>query len=413
MYKFEFRNPNTNKVIFESNLYEGQCAICKSLTTIPFDYCEACALSHLHLRIGLSTIPNSGLGLSAYDESKPNDAVIFKSNEKIIEYNGEITHDEEMDIRYEGFTAPYAVKLNSKKRENIDSALMRGIASLINSNGLTLKNNNCKLSYVAKTNSINIKAIKNIHNNEELNLLYNDVNYNFTHPHRTIRIEEEKPKEVAIDLTEDNEEYEPMMPKINKSLITKKDDVGRDIIIVDTDDENEEEELDTMNYFDSNGKKLSRNSKLKKLIYNLQLNNKVEVRLSNIPDAGNGLFVKAHNQIMRNDIICTYGGYCYSKKEVEENDLEIYAVELHDGTGRICVGDDFTGDLGMRINGKKPNDNLCVNCKFATDKSLYYYTTNNKLRVRFPIYANRNLVEQEEIITNYGKSYWKTISNKY
>ena len=135
--------------------------------------------------------------------------------------------------------------------------------------------------------------------------------------------------------------------------------------------------------------------------------------MSNIPNAGNGLFVKENETVAKGEILSTYGGYTYSRQEIFDNNLETYAVELNDGSGRIVAGDNQTDDLGMYINGKKTGDNVMVNCKLESRDTLYYYTHDNRLRVRFSVRATKDIRAGDEIITKYGSNYWLTIIKKY
>jgi hypothetical protein len=72
------------------------------------------------------TLQNGGNGLFAMNPKEPANAVIFKKAETIIEYEGELLDDEELDELYgEENTAPYAV--NTKEQTPTETVCVNGV----------------------------------------------------------------------------------------------------------------------------------------------------------------------------------------------------------------------------------------------------------------------------------------------
>jgi SET domain-containing protein len=172
-YEFKFY---IHKNLFFHHLLETEQCVghnkngnrCKRKVTIGTPYCFQHLLSIKHLKIQKSKIPNAGNGLFALDKSKPDNAIIFKKGDKIIDYVGEIVTMRTLDERYgEDNTAPYAVEINKNKDKYEDSALVRGVASLSNQ-GNTKKQNNSKFGLNVREGKAILKAWKNIRNGEEI-----------------------------------------------------------------------------------------------------------------------------------------------------------------------------------------------------------------------------------------------------
>jgi len=130
-------------------------------------YCYQHLKSERHLTIKKSTIANAGKGLFAFG---PENEVIFKKNETIIRYDGELIDDREVVNRYAEFTAPYVIEL--KQDEFEDGALERGAGSLANQG----RKNNARLGVYFKSTPhyALLKAIKNIYGGEEILVDYGD-----------------------------------------------------------------------------------------------------------------------------------------------------------------------------------------------------------------------------------------------
>jgi len=89
------------------------------------------------LRILDSTIEGAGKGVFAIDPKQPHGAVIFKKNDHICKYDGQIISRAENDARYgDEHTALYSYNLSNgraggEKRVE-DASCHRGIGSMIN-----------------------------------------------------------------------------------------------------------------------------------------------------------------------------------------------------------------------------------------------------------------------------------------
>lgn len=180
-YYFNYYNPETDERILQKKMHTGKCQgitktgqRCKRTSIIGFEYCNVHLESVKHLKIKESNIINAGKGLFAYDRNEADNAIIFKIGNTIIDYNGELIDNDEKYNRYENFTAPYAVEISNNVI--VDSSIKRGIGSL--SNNVPRTRANAKLSSNYRYRTVNIKAIKNIRNGEEILINYgNDYDF--------------------------------------------------------------------------------------------------------------------------------------------------------------------------------------------------------------------------------------------
>ena len=139
---------------------------CKKRVCIGQPYCWIHEQIGKHLQVTTSKIPNAGLGVFAYNGTDNNE-ILFKSGDMICPYFGEIIDEQELIRRYSDKTAPYGVQIKAHQIYE-DGALKRGIGTLINH---FPANKNCRFS-IARNNTINIIAIKNIRNKQELYISY-------------------------------------------------------------------------------------------------------------------------------------------------------------------------------------------------------------------------------------------------
>jgi hypothetical protein len=136
------------------------------------------------------------------------------------------------------------------------------------------------------------------------------------------------------------------------------------------------------------------------------LNCNVFVALSQLPDAGNGLFAKQF--ICKNDIICTYGGRLINEVDAKfENPT--YIVDFEMGHGFKLLGDNLMGDMGIYVNGLHPLKAIPErkNARFNLNKSK---KTLPNMRGMFKLVATRDIQIGDEIILDYGPAYWRTIA---
>jgi len=182
-YKFSYKEKqadgNEPEECFTCNLQKERCIglnrngqRCKRETCIGTNYCFQHLESIKHLKIRPSTIPNAGKGLYAWDLKQPQNAIIFRRGEKIIDYRGErITDDDELEERYGENTAPYSCRVN--KNLVIDSACKRGVASMANSSrGTQLHNNATLRSSNVRGGGAYVQCTTNIRNRQEILVSY-------------------------------------------------------------------------------------------------------------------------------------------------------------------------------------------------------------------------------------------------
>jgi hypothetical protein len=170
MYEFIFKIDDD--VIYRSFLKSIQCidhtkahTQCKRQTVIGLPYCYTHFLYKHHLRIKKSTIPNAGMGIFAVDPTDSSQKIIFKPNDTIALYKGEIIDKDILIERYAGKTPPYVVGINKNRYE--DGARYRGVGSIANTKA---GHNNATISVHNKY--AKIKATKNIYNGDEVFLSY-------------------------------------------------------------------------------------------------------------------------------------------------------------------------------------------------------------------------------------------------
>ncbi len=85
---------------------------CRCKCIIGYEYCHHHMPIYLHLQIRQSTIPNAGFGLFAYNGTNNND-IIFRPDDTITAYNGQLITTQQKPQRYGNKTAPYAVQINN------------------------------------------------------------------------------------------------------------------------------------------------------------------------------------------------------------------------------------------------------------------------------------------------------------
>ena len=180
-FRFEINEEGVWTISHEAILNAQRCLgytktghRCQRKCVIGFEYCSTHLESIKKLKIKNSTLPNAGKGLFVSDKSKgPND-IVFKKNDKIVEYNGKIKTQEQLDEEYGNYTAPYA--MNIRGTENvIDAGDKRGVGSLINHKSRT--QSNCKFKDTRqnhRTVGVEIVATKSIRNGQELFVSYGD-----------------------------------------------------------------------------------------------------------------------------------------------------------------------------------------------------------------------------------------------
>ena len=139
--------------------------ICKKTTCIGLPLCWMHLLREKKLRIKESLIPNAGKGLFAIDKYAEENAIVFRKNQSITPYGGEVVTHEVLHQRYGHGNASYGI---SKGNYVEDAACERGVGSLPNH----AKNSNARLSFNPRTKRFVIIAKKHIHNGSEILVSY-------------------------------------------------------------------------------------------------------------------------------------------------------------------------------------------------------------------------------------------------
>lgn len=147
----------------------------------------------------------------------------------------------------------------------------------------------------------------------------------------------------------------------------------------------------------------------------------LEVKLSTIPGAGNGVFTL--RDIKNGEPVCYYAG---RDEPMGENSTDPYAIQ-HQFNGTIRVGHRFaegTHGVGQLINDAAGIDfeNLPLNEHgFFSIKSMinletsYNKQSDENMNVTYSkdgeeyvMYARRNIKAGEELFVSYGSDYWAT-----
>jgi hypothetical protein len=180
---------------FEGYLESRQCIAtshtgrrCTKRCIIGIPYCWIHLQYQHNLKIKKSTIPNGGLGLFAFNKqyAKDDNKVIFKPNQKIVQYIGEIVNSDTLQERYGDYTAPYAIQV--KKNTYIDGALVRGVANLANHRPRA-STQNARLGNPNQKGELYVVATKPIYHNQEIFVNYGrEYEFDDFTTHKTIYV---------------------------------------------------------------------------------------------------------------------------------------------------------------------------------------------------------------------------------
>lgn len=120
---------------FRHRLKRKKCAEhgCPVKVAIGGPYCQKHIEDAMRVRIDNSTIPDAGLGVFAVKSTKfpSRDGIVFKANDIVMQYTGELIDLNDLNRRYGKLTAPYVMELVPGKYYS-DCALERNVCSLIN-----------------------------------------------------------------------------------------------------------------------------------------------------------------------------------------------------------------------------------------------------------------------------------------
>jgi hypothetical protein len=174
-YYFSFYDDNARR-LFYAKMKTRQCTghnknnghRCRRRCTIGFEFCPTHLESQMQLKVKDSSIENAGKGLFAHNSRKDENETIFRKGDKITSYNGEFIDKEILLERYDVHTAPYGIQYSQD--EYIDSALLRGVGSLINH--APVKDTNVRFSVDRRNHEINLVATRHVKNGDELLVNY-------------------------------------------------------------------------------------------------------------------------------------------------------------------------------------------------------------------------------------------------
>lgn len=168
--KFIFRDGET---YFECDLRCATCSAttksgrrCKNRVCIGLPECWQHTFANRYLRVKESNLPFAGKGLFAL--SKTDQGVLFRKNQIVCAYNGQHVSRQELDRRYNDFTAPYGLCGYGNKTCE-DAACERGLGSLANG---TLNHRQANIEYRIRGGKLCLIATKNIQNGQELLAYY-------------------------------------------------------------------------------------------------------------------------------------------------------------------------------------------------------------------------------------------------
>lgn len=169
---------HANNVILDAQLHSVQCIFikdnglqCKKRCQIGISVCWIHLLSEYKLRIKDS--PGLGKGLFADNNlGIENNDIVFKVNDIICEYEGEVLTEAEVINRYGNLNGPYVMKTSPHMYK--DCALHRCVAGLINHKGHSTANS----KFISNQgNVIKIRAKKIIRNGQEIKADYGYNNF--------------------------------------------------------------------------------------------------------------------------------------------------------------------------------------------------------------------------------------------
>lgn len=147
---------------------------CSRTTCIGTPLCWSHMLKEYQLKIMPSTVAAAGKGLFAWHPTSDANLVLFRRDDVILEYEGEVISRAELDRRYdeeeEEHVAPYAYSAGDFV---VDAACRRGAGSLINHSDRP-RSINCKFVYDHHTGILSVVATKNIRNGQELFIDYGE-----------------------------------------------------------------------------------------------------------------------------------------------------------------------------------------------------------------------------------------------
>jgi SET domain-containing protein len=131
-----------------------------------------------------SNVAGAGKGLFALSKQDPDNAILFRTGDIVIEYDGESVSHNQLDRRYGDYTAPYALAQGITIE---DAACRRGIGSIAN-HAHRKRDSNVRFSLSRSTGRFRLIATKPIRNGHEILSHYgNDYRFDEPTSHTTRR----------------------------------------------------------------------------------------------------------------------------------------------------------------------------------------------------------------------------------
>lgn len=137
-FQFKMKDINTLETIFEGDLETRRCTAhnksgtqCRRQVTVGLPFCYQHRKSKQKLTVKQSGIPEAGKGLFVNSNLHGPNEIVFRKNDKICSYDGEVLTGTQISERYGNHTAPYALELPHDRV--IDASLVRGLGSSANS----------------------------------------------------------------------------------------------------------------------------------------------------------------------------------------------------------------------------------------------------------------------------------------
>lgn len=139
---------------------------------------------------------------------------------------------------------------------------------------------------------------------------------------------------------------------------------------------------------------------------------KLEIRPSQIPNAGNGVFVT--QPIVQNEIITEYRGNIVEYKQNEQMPSD----RCHFISPTLMIDSDNVGGMvndlvDLRQLTVEEMRNIVDGGNFPKHPNLDYNCAYARVQQKVLIMALRDINVGEELYVNYGRSYWLGAYNKF
>jgi len=141
MVKYFHFHIDENEYTFDAPLQSQRCKCktrdgsqCKRNVIFGLPCCHSHIVNKYRVKVMDSLKKEAGKGIFAWDMSKGDDAIVFRKQEFVCPYAGELINRNDLIARYGEYgkyTAPYAIKMDARNLYE-DAALYRGVGGLVN-----------------------------------------------------------------------------------------------------------------------------------------------------------------------------------------------------------------------------------------------------------------------------------------